>query len=204
MPKIISVTGGAGAGKTTYSLNKSDNVYSIDTRFIGDPLFRINLLNAKSSNVDDYIDACNQYNWWNWDLIIEDIKKFISGNDIIIKNGYDRLSGEFNHNKILSWDKDLIIEGSILGYDIPEISDYIIYLNVDSNTRLSRLIDKDKNRRSGSDIAARFLITEYSEGLYYNWLLSNYSDKIRLIGDCNKFESDSNKLLPFDITKRVV
>ena len=50
----------------------------MDYRFIGDSLFRKELLYSKlKSSVDNYIDAVNQLNWWDWIKIEDDLKKLI-------------------------------------------------------------------------------------------------------------------------------
>lgn len=186
---VVAITGAAGSGKTTlckYLCKNIDNSisYSADFAFIGDSQYRKELLNQKQKySLDHLIDACNQYNWWNWEQIENTINKFINEGKLENSKVYDRDTG-----KMVSYDNSsenntlLIYEGAILGSDaILNKINKIFFLNCSSKDRLKRLIEKDNNRRSVQEIAARFLITEYSEILYYKYLFEHYDDKITVI-----------------------
>lgn len=185
--KIVGITGNAASGKTTLvnKLAKYGNYapYSVDYRFIGDSEFRKQLLDFKSENISAYIDACNQYNWWNWDRVHEDIESFFEIGAVDLVNAYDRNSGNLSVTQTIVGDT-LLIEGAILGpLSILKYINWIIYVGVSERKRLIRLLDKDIHKRSTTEIAARFLITEYSENLYYKNVLSKHYDKILFIDD---------------------
>lgn len=182
--KLVALTGPAGAGKTTLAQNltfysQDSTYYSIDYRFIGDGLFRKKLLELKAGrSLESYIDACNQYNWWNWDEIEKDINEFIKNKSLTLDNIYDRNTGHFIKNETIHGNT-LFVEGALLGpSSLVSKFDKIFFLYESSDVRIARLLEKDKNRRSTSEILARFLVTEYSENLYYKNVLSKFVDKI--------------------------
>lgn len=202
---ITAITGAAGSGKTTMASliqqKLSDCVkYSADFAFIGDSKYRKNLLDRKQFYSIEYlIDACNQFNWWDWEKIEKVLNEFKLNNTIGFGEVYDRDTGEFKTIKSSDTKDLLIYEGSILGPDsIINKIDRIFFLQCDPQIRLQRLLIKDSKRRSPQEIAARFLITEYSEAVFYKHLFKNYKDKITAInGDGNiipifneKFEDD--------------
>lgn len=182
--KLIAITGGAGTGKSTLSNSLGFTFYSADYKFIGDSNFRKELLNKKVSNsINSYIDACNQFNWWNWNEIYEDLKKLKNDEQIALDSIYNRDLGENSKDKIILTPKDKIIyEGALLGNTkILNLIDQIIFIQTEELIRFNRLVKKDSNRRNLKEIVARFLITEYSENLHYNLLFKLYKEKIVFI-----------------------
>lgn len=168
-PGVYAITGGAGAGKSSMAWNAAGSiagadgcVIPLDCFFIGDSDYRKKLIRDKeSSSWDVYRDSCNQMNWWDWGTIEKELEK---------------------HNKRK---ERIFIEGALLG---PEFMwchyDKIIYINTSSQERLSRLVKRDGNKRTGLEIAHRFLITEYSERLHYEALLP-YAKKTKKLIICN-------------------
>ena len=183
-PYILAITGGAGAGKTTLAeklaVELKAQVYSIDYRFIGDSNYRCELL-VKKEHSCDYTDARNQFNWWNWDLIFKDIQDITAGTPIEIEAAYNRESGLCDKCLCIEPAETLIIEGAILGCYVPGIADRIMFLTTPRETRFARLLDKDKGRRSVSEMLSRFEITETSEQMYYKYLSEHYSSKIEMV-----------------------
>lgn len=152
--KKIGITGNAGSGKSSLSeLLQSEiydlKTYHVDDSFIGDSNFRKVLLEYKSTSWYSYIDACNQYNWWNWDQVIKDVDEM---EDVTL------------------------IEGAILGPEpIVDQLDVILFVYVPREERFNRLLKRDAHKRDFQEFLARFLITEYSETLYYRWLFNRYN-----------------------------
>lgn len=184
----IGITGNAGAGKTSFlrSLNEHTfSKYSIDWRFIGDSLFRKQLLKIKSENsIHSYIDACNQFNWWDWDLIYRDLTDLKLKKSVTF-NAYDRDTGTYNNVSVSGESKKIVFEGALLGPEIiTKNLDTIIFIYTPREIRFDRIFKKDITRRNMSEIISRFLITEYSESIYHNQLINLYKDKI--------FYADSN------------
>lgn len=198
----IGVTGNAGAGKTSFSKSLDCNKfvkYSIDWRFVGDSVFRKELLSAKAKNsIHSYIDACNQFNWWDWDLVYKDIVDLISGNEIVF-GAYDRDTGRYSNVAIERLNKKIVVEGALLGPEsMIKMFDAIIFVYSPAKVRLSRILDKDAGRRSLGEIVARFLITEYSESIYYRQLLNSYSDKVFFVDNAGSFISCPSDVLSSD------
>jgi len=201
--KLVSITGPAGSGKTTmaHTLNNVA-IYSTDYSFIGDSLYRKELLEYKSISFDAYIGAVNQMNWWNWDKIYTDIFTLLKGNTINI-HAYDRDTSLYKNIDIIPADT-ILVEGAILNYHICDLSDLIIYKYSDDKTRFFRLLEKDNTRRNFHEIIARWLITSYSENIANKIMFDKFSDKIITIDDnydiIPDFEYNTNiTYIPFPI-----
>lgn len=184
---LYAITGPAGAGKTRVSsaLAQSGDVavYSTDYRFIGDSYERKALLNRKafrSANV--YRDSVNQYNWWDWASIEQDLEGLLSGTPVKLDQAYDRSTGLRTVTETIVPARCVIVEGAILGPP-PLVSRIkrIFFLCASSEVRFFRILEKDRQRRSFDEILARFLITEYSETIYYRNLFSWARGKIVFI-----------------------
>lgn len=188
--EIFAVTGNAGAGKTYFSETICSEVpdiakYSLDWRFIGDSKDRVELLRKKSEfSLTAYVDAINQFSWWNWDKVYEDIEFWRKNKYISIKDHYNRITGKIDDTEQIYTSKKLLIEGAILGPPILlQNFDKIFFIHVPPEVRFQRLVEKDKGRRSIKDICIRFLITEYSENLHYQTLFKWYEDKIIFLNE---------------------
>ena len=181
-PGMYCLTGGAGSGKSTLSskLYASDiSVYSLDWRLIGGSNYRKELLNKKqATSLSSYIDACNQFNWWDWNAIIADLEELANGNVLTIMDAYDR-DTTFSKNVQVLPSKYILVEGAILG-PVQLLSRYknIFMMIVPFKTRLLRLLEKDCCRRDPLEILSRFLITEYSERKAYSELWEWFKHKI--------------------------
>lgn len=162
----VGVVGRAGSGKTTLVKSMELPYFSIDSAFIKSSEFRKELLDSKGKvSIDSYIDGCNMFSWWNWELV----------------DGF--LSQES--------DQTLIIEGAILGpSSVLEKLDKIVFILSDQETRFHRLRERDKAKRNFKESIVRFLVTEYSESLHYKFLMDNYYDKIIFVDNNYVIVSD--------------
>ena len=139
-------------------------------------------IHKQQRSISDYLDSVNQFNWWDWGGILKDLDELLNGHNINILNAYDRSSGNACEAHSLPSAKHLIFEGALLGpqYLVSKIK-IIFFIYADPEVRFQRLILKDSGRRSFGEICARFLITEYSETIYYLNLLKFASDRIIFI-----------------------
>ena len=173
---FVGIVGPAGVGKTFFSNEIAKilncHVYSLDFRFIGDSLFRKELLyNKLKSSIDNYIDAVNQLNWWDWIKIENDLKTLEDKKIISIKSPYERNIGKNISDITIKHQNYTLVEGAILGdVNILKFFKKIIFLHSSQERRFNNLLKKDLNKRKFNEICARFLITEYSEMLYYKKL----------------------------------
>jgi len=190
---FVGIVGPAGIGKSTlaYTLNKNfeHSIYSIDYRFIGDSEDRKKLhYNKQKKSIDDYIDAINQFNWWNWNEIYQDIINLENKKIIKIENAYNRILGKKDTKIKIKHNKITIFEGAILGdVNITKKMKKIFFLWSDPFFRFSNLVNKDLDKRSFNEICARFLVTQFSENIYYKKLFLSEKEKLIFI-DVNKSE----------------
>jgi uridine kinase len=190
-PGIYGLTGGAGAGKTTLAKNLKSfcdeiSIYSADFRFIGGSEERKQLLKFKQGlSIESYVDVCNQYNWWDWDAIENDLRILKSGGNVTITKPYDRDKGSFDNEIVIDGSKPYIIyEGNNIGSPaIIELLSLVFILNTRDDIRFQRLYQKDLDRRTLKEIMARFLITEYSENLSYRLLEKWYWGKVKVVSE---------------------
>lgn len=161
--KLVGITGGAGSGKSTLANKLGYPTYNIDSAFFGTSSYRKALLEKKATH-DSFLDSCNMYNWWNWELVERDIFGLMSQNDT------------------------LIVEGALLGTEwLLNQLDHIFFLYDLPERRFSKLVNRDSHKRSFNELIDRFLITEYSEALYYKRLFENYWNKIFVVGTNYEF-----------------
>ncbi len=183
----FGITGPAGSGKTfaakAVAAAGGAALYSTDLRFIGDSRERRELLERKQArSVTDYSDSANQYNWWDWASIQRDVGELAAGRAVTLDAPYDRESGKQSDALQIAPARTLILEGAILGP--PQLVDRlrrIFFICTPAKLRFDRLLQKDSGRRSFNDILARFLITEYSETIYYQNLFSWARERITFI-----------------------
>lgn len=148
-PGLYLILGGAGSGKTTLAdhIRKryGYEVHSVDSYFIGNGEYRVKFLAEKQAHgLQPYIESTNQSTWWDW----------------------DRLWGDF-----MQWPTEtrpVFLEGALLGPMASCSSVKKVYLyHLCPEERLKRILARDANKRTPTEICARFLVTEYSERLYF-------------------------------------
>lgn len=187
---LVGICGRAGAGKTTLAekivndLNDFDISsvnYSGDWRFIFDSKTRKKWLKEKwKVGIDAYVHAINQFNWWDFSKINDDLNSLSKGESIRLTHAYDRLTGKKDADITVSGSNNGIIlyENCILGgVEVLENLDVILLLNSSDILCLERTIKKDIHRRTLPEIAARFLVTSYSENIFFNVILDKFSNK---------------------------
>lgn len=188
---VVGVCGRAGAGKTTLMKKISDNLntdhienvaYSGDWRFILDSKRRKEwLCETWRVGMDAYLNAINQFSWWDLDAIYNDLIALKNGQAIKIDGAYDRLTGTKTTKISLGPIKRGVIlyENCILG-KLQTISSYdvIVLLNTPDQVCLERMLQKDTKRRTVPDIATRFLMTTYSENIFLRTLHERFHDRL--------------------------
>jgi uridine kinase len=187
---LVGVCGRAGAGKTTIT-NKiakllkvkgiNSIAYSGDWRFKLDSTGRKQLLHDKwVDGLVPYITAINQFTWWDFDKIAKDLGTLVEGEQLVIKDAYNRVNGKKELIVKHKIKKGVIFyESNILGgVEILHKLDLIILLNTPDQICFERLIKKDIARRSLNDIAARWMVITYSENMFYQMLLDKFYHKI--------------------------
>lgn len=181
--RFVVITGQAGAGKTYLASKCKEqgfaNVYSTDFRFFGDSNYRKTLLETKKNNFFEYVEAMNQYSWWDWNTITLEVFDCLnSDSKIVLENIYNRDTGDiidiFEEEK----KQTLILEGAIISESLLKKCDKIVCVIAGDELRFNRLLKKDRARRHFIEIINRYMITNYSENLYFNNVLSLFKDKI--------------------------
>lgn len=187
---VVGVCGRAGSGKTTltkrianafYAQGTGSVAYSGDWRFIRDSEGRRRWLSEKwKVGIDAYMYALNQFNWWDFSEIRKDLLCLKEGRPLQLPNAYDRATGRTDLNVTIPATEQgaVFYENCILGgIDILVMLDLIVLVNTPDATCLNRILRKDAMRRTVSDIAARYLITTYSENVFIELLLMHFRDK---------------------------
>ncbi len=157
-------------------------------------------------SVDSYKDAANQFNWWDWGAILSDLESLQAGIPIKVSGPYDRSTGEYGADLDIPATGTLLYEGAIFGppFLLTQLKN-IFFLCVDPSVRFQRLMKKDLGRRTFNEILARFLLTEYSETLYYRMMLEWAEGKIVFIDEltgipCSKPAFPSELFIPLHVT----
>ncbi len=197
---LIGICGRAGSGKTTLSgriaaLLAEEGIasvaYSGDWRFIRDSCSRKRWLEEKwRSGIDAYMYAINQYTWWDFAQIQVDLERIARGDELVICDGYNRQSGAMDLRITIPADAARVIlyENSILGgVELVNLCDQVILVNTPDALCFTRLLSKDEGRRTVPEIATRFLITTYSENIFFNQLLDHFTAKILICDSEGRF-----------------
>lgn len=184
---VFAIAGPAGAGKShiasALAVECGATLYSIDCRFIGDSAERRLLLERKQlRSLHDYQDSVNQFNWWDWAAIQRDLDDLARGRGVVIEAPYDRTTGMRLGPLSLMPAPMVLVEGALLGPpDLVGRFCKILFLCAPARVRFERILDKDGSRRSFNEILARFLVTEYSEALYYRNLFDWAANKLAFL-----------------------
>ncbi|MDP2947198.1 MAG: hypothetical protein Q8N88_03715 [Nanoarchaeota archaeon] len=195
---LVGISGRAGSGKSSIAQKIKEELedrgiksifYSGDWRFRLDSQSRKRFIEEKwLLGLDEYLRAINQFNWWDFEKINEDLTALKKGENVLIKNAYNRETGKKDNDiELLSLKEERVAfyENCILGgSEVLNNLDIIILLNTPDNICLQRLIEKDSKRRTFPEILARELMTLYSENLFLKFLLGKFSQKL-LVCDSN-------------------
>lgn len=188
---LVGLCGRAGAGKTTLAeqiladLDKRGIEvvgYSGDYRFILDSASRKRWLDEKwRVGLDAYVQAINQFNWWNFPAIYADLARLMDGKNVKLENAYNRETGQMD----LTLELPALAEGIVCyencvlgGVEFLETCDVVVLLNTPDEVAFERMMRKDVQRRSLPEIAARYLMTTYSENIFLTLLRERFSSKL--------------------------
>lgn len=190
-PMLVGIAGRAGSGKTLITKKISEELkdLSIPTlHFSGDWRFKLDSEQRKDwlkekwfLGIHEYLQAANQFNWWDFDKIYNDLETLTKGQPLNIKNVYNRDTGKKDLKIDLPATKEGVIfyENCILGgAEILEKLDVVVLLNTPDQVCLERVTKKDVQRRDIFEIVSRFLVTSYSENIFLKFLLDRFSKKL--------------------------
>jgi len=186
---LVGVCGRAGSGKSTVSDRLVRELgdggvtslkYSGDWRFFLDSAARKNWLAQRSADgLFEYLYSLNQFSWWDFSQIREDLEILLEGGSIRLEKAYDRTTGRAE----VSVDVGpltggvLVYDNAILGgVDCLRMMDAILLLNTPDSLCFERTLKRDAGRRSLPEIAARYLVTTYSENVFFE-SLTQWADR---------------------------
>ncbi len=186
----VGICGRAGAGKTTLGRRIerecelhgiATRAYSGDWRFLQDsPERKQWLLEKWRVGIDAYLYAINQFSWWDFQGIQDDLELMAEGEGLSIQSAYNRDTGLKDLKVSLPPMREGIIcyENCILGgVEVLEKLDIVLLVNTSDAICLARMLEKDSARRSASEVAIRFLMTTYSENRFLNMLTEKFSER---------------------------
>lgn len=143
-PKIITIDGKSGAGKTTCATILSEiygyPIVHMDDFFLQAKQRTSVRLNEIGGNID-------------YERFIEEVIMPINNQQSFTYQIFDCHSMNFNHSKYISFDKGIIIEGCYSMH--PKMKDYShfkIFMDIDENTQKKRIL-----KRNGEFILKRFI-----------------------------------------------
>jgi uridine kinase len=190
-PALIGICGRASSGKTTLTGRLAQELgargvpavaYSGDWRFALDSPARRQWLEAKwRAGYDAYLQALSQFGWWDFERILDDLDRLLSGKPVEVRDGYDRGTGAKDRRIELPPVSEgaVLYENGILGgEEILNRMDVVVLLNTADRVCLERTLRRDADRRPAAEVAARFLITSYSENVFLRHLLRGHRSRI--------------------------
>lgn len=147
--KIVLVAGGTASGKTSIAKNlikiigeNSSTLLEIDNYYL--PKSEA-LAKNKRWNVVNYDNPGSI----NWDLLLSDLNKLISGKDVM-KSLYDYTKENYTKEFITLKANDVIVVEGIFALAVKELvdmADLKIFVKASSDTRLIRRIKRDQEMR---------------------------------------------------------
>jgi len=187
---LVGVCGRAGAGKSTLARTLVQELRGLGIDSIcyaGDWKMSLDSMSRKAwirqswqDGVNAYLNAINQFNWWDFGAIREDLSRIMRGDSLTLRGAYDRGTGKQDLLvELPALDSGVVVfENAILG-GVDDLSrfDMILLLNTSDRTCFERTLGKDAARRSLPEIAARYLMTTYSENFFLE-SLNNFRDRI--------------------------
>lgn len=220
-PILIAITGKARSGKTTFSINLSNEftkrnfhniIYHGDWNLIKTSEERKRwIYKAFYNDVGKYIWEINTLNWWDLDTIKNNLKKLLLNKTLIIKSFYSVQTRVLEKRKIALLPKNgiIIYENAILGSDEQlALFDKILFLSTPEIQCLKDSLKADDAYRNIFEIVSRFILTTYGENIFFNKLFSHYKSKITYINrngektqkpifqECNFFPIPIQKIVP--------
>ena len=196
---LLGVCGRAGSGKTTLArrivraLKRAGTDalrYSGDWRFVHDSPSRKRLLEESAKDgLSAYLASLDQRRWWDFEAVRRDLRALTDGNGVTLAQAYDRETGlKVKPVRLPALRRGVVLyENAILGgSDLLRSLDAILLLRTPDAVCLRRILKKDAGRRTGPEIAARYLVTTRSENEFFG-MLRRYSGKLVTCDDRGMF-----------------
>lgn len=179
---MVGITGRAGAGKTTLasrlvqesnSLGFSAHELSLDWFFkLSSSERKAWLIEGKTIGEREYENRTDQLSWWDYEKLLGAVSCLLSDKPLELKGVYNRQDkGELTRDVFIpqnSSGRIIVLEGVGIAHLDRVFNGDLIYVHADSSVRMTRLLQRDADRRKGLEAAERFRLTEAFELGYFH------------------------------------
>lgn len=168
---VVGICGGSGSGKTTllkrlcsHFDHLSPSIFSMDNYYL--PIER----QVKDENEIHNFDLPTAL---NRERLIEDLKKLVSGEPIVVKEYHFNAPPDKNVLITIDPSKLVIIEGLFLFHfdEVRALLDFSVFIKVDPKVQLDRRLYRDQESRGYSREAILYQWENHVKPCYENYLL---------------------------------
>jgi len=150
-----------------------------------------------------YLGSVNQFSWWDFPQIFEDLRHLRLGEEVTIESAYNRNTGRKDKAVTVgpvTPASVILYENCVLGWSHQmQYLDAVLVLNTPIQTCFEKTLERDRGRRNVCDIAARFLVTTYSENIFLDSLEQGFTGKVFPINRQGEFSSMPERVSVKDV-----
>ncbi len=202
---FIGVSGQAGAGKSTLveylvEYMGRGQIISVDYFFKESSKDRKKRIEeSKKIGEEEYLKNSNNIVWFDFPKFNGTILKLKNGEIVVLKNVYDKHTGELTKTVYLKPDLTTFVDGVFILHCL--YLDSRIYIHRDPEERKRNIEKRDGHRKSKQDLEQRWMETQGTEIPYIEMFLKNAD----LIIDASRnYEIIRKEEISKDVIKEIV